>query len=231
MRLRLALPLLSLIAAAAPSACQKSVAPAASTPDSASAGEEVTPADDVTLPRVTAGSTSLLFSWVGVSGRIKASARIADVPEDRRERVAVSDLSVPPEKRRADRYAFFADLTAPNADGTYPVVVVSRFNAARGERLTVKLPPPPDGAVIVYSAEWCGFCKKAKSWLTKNAVPYVERDVEKDPGVSAELKQKLEAANLRSSGVPVIDWDGELIVGFDLRRLGKALAAREAGGD
>jgi glutaredoxin len=109
---------------------------------------------------------------------------------------------------------------------------VRRFDAARGEGLKVQLAPAPQGAVIVYSAEWCGFCKKAKHWLASKEVPFVERDVEKQPGVAEELKQKLAAAKVRGGGVPVIDWDGTIIVGFDKRRLEKLLAERgAAGGD
>jgi glutaredoxin len=76
--------------------------------------------------------------------------------------------------------------------------------------------PPADGSVVVYSAEWCGYCKKAKTWLTGRGVPFIERDVEKTAGAQAELQAKLRAANVPGGGVPVIDWGGSLVMGFDV---------------
>jgi glutaredoxin len=188
---------------------------------------ELAPAEDadVVLPEVSASKTTLLFSYLDAYGRVQATAKIADVPEGVRDRVLVTDLAQTPEQRKAHRYAFFADLTAPGGDGRYPVVAVSRFNAAKGEGLKIALPPVPEGTVIVYSAEWCGFCKKAKAWLKERDVPFVERDVEKQAGVAEELKNKLAAAKTRAGGVPVLDWDGEMIIGFDVPRMEKRLAA------
>lgn len=231
--MRVSLALVAALSLAA--ACQdaeKKVAPASEPADRAgeSAPLAETADGDAVLPTVTAAASDLLFSWLDERGRVRAGSAIDEVPEALRERVLVTDLSLSPEQRQAHRYAYFVDLTQPEADGRYPVVAVSRYDAAQGEKLKVAVPPAPDGAVIVYSAEWCGFCKKAKAWLSSNDVPFVERDVEKQPGVADELKEKLAAAKVRGGGVPVIDWDGQIIVGFDRRRLSKLLEER-AGGD
>jgi glutaredoxin len=223
----------SLLVLAVLTGCPEKRAPAAGAPPAAAGAAAAATAeapDDVTLPRVAADNANLLFSWLDGRGRMRTSAKREDIPPAARERVGVVDLSLTPEQRQAHRYAFFADLTAPDASGAFPVVVVSRYDAARGETLKVALPAVPEGTVIVYSAEWCGFCKKAKRWLAEKKVPFVERDVEKQPGASQELQDKLAAAKLRGGGVPVIDWDGTLIVGFDKRRLEKLLAERPAGG-
>ncbi|CRK58864.1 Glutaredoxin-like protein GlrX [Alloactinosynnema sp. L-07] len=34
--------------------------------------------------------------------------------------------------------------------------------------------------VLIYSADWCGDCRRAKSWLRANTVPFTEIDVEHD---------------------------------------------------
>jgi glutaredoxin len=167
-------------------------------------------------PVVRADSTSLLFSFVDAAGRMQAVPSVADVPEPVRQRVLVVDLSKTPEERQAHRYAFFADLTTVGPDGTYPVVAVSRYDAARGQGAPPPSLPPADGSVVVYSAEWCGYCKKAKAWLAGRGVPFIERDVEKTPGAQAELQEKLRAANVPGGGVPVIDWGGSLVMGFDV---------------
>lgn len=206
-------------------------APGAASAPPGAGGEAPAAAQAPPAPRVEAGRKDLLFSFVDARGEVRAVSSIDEVPVSVRERVIVTDLSLTPEQRMAHRYAWFVDLRTPRPDGTYPVTVVSRYNAAKGEGIEVGLPPVAEGAVIVYSAEWCGFCKKAKKWLGEKGVPFVERDVERQRGASRELADKLEKAGIRGGGVPVIDWGGELIMGFDVARMGALLASRPAGGD
>lgn len=198
----------------------KSTGPAASNvaqPDKAD--EKVVSADNVPVPLVKATRTDLLFSFVDARGEVRAVSDITEVPTSVRERVLVTDLSMTPAQRQAHRFAFFVDLRKAAADGSYPVTTVSRYNAARGEGLDVILPPAEKGAVIVYSAEWCGFCKKAKRWLSQKNIPFIERDVERQAGASKELSAKLAAAGIRGGGVPVIDWGGEIVMGFDVGKM------------
>lgn len=192
------------------SGCTK--ADPAAPPTSPRAGD----GDAPSAPVVRADATTLLFSFVDAAGRMQAVPSVADVPEAVRQRVLVVDLAKTPEERQAHRYAFFADLTAPGADGSYPVVAVSRYDAARGQGEAPPSLPPADGSVVVYSAEWCGYCKKAKAWLAGRGVPFVERDVEKTPGAQVELQAKLKAGNVPGGGVPVIDWGGTLVMGYDV---------------
>lgn len=72
--------------------------------------------------------------------------------------------------------------------------------------------------VIVYSAVWCGFCHAAKNYFDKLGVEYEDRDVEKDPEFMHEAIGKS-----GQMGVPVIDIDGEIIVGFDRPRIDQIL--------
>jgi glutaredoxin len=175
--------------------------------------------DDVPeAPVVRDDATHLLFSFVDAQGRVQTVPRVDAVPAPVRQRVLVIDLDKTPEQRQAHRFAFFADLTTPGPDGTYAVVAVSRYDAARKSDGPA-VAPPQEGAVVVYSATWCGFCKKAKSWLQQNGVPFVERDVEKTPGAQAELDAKLKVAGVPGGGIPVIDWAGTLVVGFDVPSL------------
>lgn len=209
------------------SACSRSDAPAEESARSgapspgangAAAKSEVQ-TGEVPVPAVRSERGDLLYSFVDARGEVRAVSSIVEVPESVRERVLVTDLSLTPEQRQAHRYAFFADLRRPGADGSFPVTTVSRYNAARGEGLDVSLPPAEKGAVIVYSAEWCGFCKKAKRWLAEKSVPFIERDVERQPGASKELSAKLASAGIRGGGVPVIDWGGQIIMGFDVGKM------------
>ncbi len=72
-----------------------------------------------------------------------------------------------------------------------------------------------DDGVYLYTTTWCGVCKRAKQWLDKKGIRYVERDVENDPGASEELAEKCQKARTRPRGVPVLDARGKILVGFD----------------
>jgi glutaredoxin len=74
--------------------------------------------------------------------------------------------------------------------------------------------------VIVYSTAWCGYCRSAKAWLTAHQVPFVEKDIEKDPEAEAELAAMKKAVGKeRQGGVPWIDTGSELLAGFDVPAL------------
>jgi hypothetical protein len=58
-------------------------------------------------------------------------------------------------------------------------------------------------------------------------VDFVEKDVEKDPGASDEMLRKAHEKGLSPRGVPVIDFRGEIMLGFDQGRV-QALIDRYA---
>ena len=65
--------------------------------------------------------------------------------------------------------------------------------------------------------------------MKANSVPFIERDVEKTPGAQAELSQKLRAAGVPGGGIPVVDWSGELVVGFDVAAFERLKQAKPLG--
>lgn len=64
-------------------------------------------------------------------------------------------------------------------------------------------------AVVLYSTEWCTYCKAARTYFTSKNVPFVERDIEKTP--QAEREYRL----LGGKGVPLITVNNHSIQGFD----------------
>ena len=74
--------------------------------------------------------------------------------------------------------------------------------------------------VTIYSADWCAFCHMAKDYLTKQGVPFEVKDVEHNMQYADESVQKS-----GQMGIPVIDIDGKIIVGFDRPRIDAALKA------
>ncbi len=79
------------------------------------------------------------------------------------------------------------------------------------------------GGVVVYRTEWCGVCKRAEAWLAEQKVPFTSRDLEAEPGATLELAAKAAAKGINPSGVPVIDVNGDLMVGFSEPVLAKKL--------
>lgn len=71
---------------------------------------------------------------------------------------------------------------------------------------------------IIYSATWCAFCHAAKQYLDKLGVAYEDRDVDSNPAYAMESVEKS-----GQRGIPVIDIDGEIIVGFDRPKIDAAL--------
>ena len=61
--------------------------------------------------------------------------------------------------------------------------------------------------------------------MRQNNVPFIERDVEKAAGAGAEVAAKLKAAGVPGGGIPVIDWGGTLVVGFQQDKLAALLGA------
>lgn len=166
--------------------------------------------------------TELVYSYSKDGRRFETATAIDQIPEEARKSVVVTDLSLSPEKRQADRYVYVADLTKARPDGTYPVSVASRYGLEAEITGTSTVAGKSNG-VVVYSASWCGVCKKAKRLLDQWGVRYVEKDVEASRSAQQELAKKAAAAGIRPSGVPVIDVGGILLQGLDEQTLRSAL--------
>lgn len=88
-------------------------------------------------------------------------------------------------------------------------------------------PRPVSASVTVYTRASCGYCVAAKKWMAAENVSFQERSLDNDARLASELDGQLGRAGKGGlSGVPVIDWGGELIVGFNRARL-SSLAARD----
>ncbi len=77
--------------------------------------------------------------------------------------------------------------------------------------------------VIIYGAEWCGACHEAAAYLRRKGIPYIEKDIEKDPQAAREMQSKLKNAGMRTGSIPVIDVRGKVMVGFNPASVDEAL--------
>lgn len=75
-----------------------------------------------------------------------------------------------------------------------------------------------DHTVMVYSAPSCSWCQIAKEHLTTSGISFEDIDVSADTARAQEM-----VAKSGQMGVPVIDIDGEIIVGFDRARIDSLL--------
>lgn len=72
--------------------------------------------------------------------------------------------------------------------------------------------------ITIYSATWCAFCHAAKDYLDRANISYTDKDVDHDPNAAMESVTKS-----GQRGIPVIDIDGDIIVGFDRPAIDEAL--------
>jgi glutaredoxin-like YruB-family protein len=74
--------------------------------------------------------------------------------------------------------------------------------------------------VTIYSASWCGFCHAAKQYLDSIGIKYQDKDVEHDAKAADEAVTKS-----GQRGIPVLDIEGDIVIGFDRPRIDAALKA------
>jgi glutaredoxin len=82
---------------------------------------------------------------------------------------------------------------------------------------------------VVYGADWCGPCKKAKAHLKKRGVVIDYRDIDRDPGSRQEMLRKLGPRGRSDAPIPVIDLAGRVLVGFSAAAIDDAIAAARRG--
>lgn len=220
-------------------ACRAPTPPAPASPVQASS-----------LPRLTIkADRKLLFTYFAAeTGAFASTTRLTEIPAPSRDCVRVVDLALRPTQRRDHELVYVADLRAARKDGSYPYLVLPRTafeqlapQRARGTASAAADPSPRAGApatpapgappagqarVVLYSTSWCPACRAARGWLTEHGVPFIERDIERDPAASAELMAKAQRQGLSPSGVPVLDVRGTLIEGFDPARVTALLGGR-----
>lgn len=72
--------------------------------------------------------------------------------------------------------------------------------------------------VIVYTTETCPWCTKVKDFLKENKVKFTEKDVGSDINAAKEMINKS-----CQQGVPVIDINGKIVIGFNEEKIKELL--------
>ncbi|HUD08283.1 MAG TPA: glutaredoxin domain-containing protein [Candidatus Saccharimonadales bacterium] len=72
--------------------------------------------------------------------------------------------------------------------------------------------------VTIYSASWCAYCYAVKEYLNKKGIKFTDKDIDIDPTAAGESVKKS-----GQRGIPVVDINGSIIVGFDRDKIDHAL--------
>lgn len=73
-------------------------------------------------------------------------------------------------------------------------------------------------AVSIYTTPSCSYCVKAKEYFQQHSINYTEHNVARDMTKADEMVKKS-----GQMGVPVIDINGRIIVGFNQAEIERAL--------
>ena len=73
-------------------------------------------------------------------------------------------------------------------------------------------------AVKIYTTPSCVYCNKAKQYFRENRIPFTEYNVANDMRRAEEMVKKS-----GQMGVPVVDVNGRIIVGFNQPEIERAL--------
>ncbi len=115
------------------------------------------------------------------------------------------------------------ETTALNAGRTWEPAQRSRPEPFELTSPTAEARAGDEPKVILYMTSWCGYCRKARKLLRELDADFVAKDIEKNRKAAAEFRRK----NGGRGGVPLIDIDGELVRGYDAKRIRKLVAELE----
>jgi len=82
------------------------------------------------------------------------------------------------------------------------------------------LSPPPDyshGKVLLYATDWCPYCEKTRVLLQQRKITYQEVNIETSAEAQAQYQR------LAGKGVPVLLIAGEVVRGYNEKRITAAL--------
>jgi glutaredoxin len=207
--LALALSFICLLGSCVLSACQSN-----------ERGEQTRASKKVTPPqliKVSDSKKNLLFLYQDERGEEQTVMMLNQIPEAARSKVQVVDLTLSPEERRSRQFIQLFDLRQSGQGGQYPGRVIKRDKLERA--LASEQALPEQKPIILYSTNWCGVCKKARRFMEEKGLAFVEKDIESDRSAARELQEKCERAKVPLGGVPIIDVGGQLMRGFDPKRL------------
>ena len=149
--------------------------------------DDVAPQSDAANPGAT---TRTYYQWIDERGAVRFAQSLDAVPVEWRERAGRIEVD-------ASSYLPQPTRSAARTRGASPAAIADEPRRALHD-------------VTVYTAPWCGWCRKTLAFLDERGVDYVNKDIEKDQEYAAELQEK---SGGRS--IPVVEIDGSMIRGYN----------------
>ncbi|MCH8084364.1 MAG: hypothetical protein IH885_09025, partial [Myxococcales bacterium] len=135
----------------------------------------------------------IYYQFIDDQGSVRFVERLDQVPPDWRDRVGYIEIDGPPP----------GSLGGASATGSTRTTAASRGARATG--------------VLLYYADWCGYCRKTSAELDRRGVSYERRNID-NPATLAELVEKTGQRN-----IPVVDVGGKILIGYDPQGLDELL--------
>ena len=116
----------------------------------------------------------------------------------------------PPASRKRSKVKVYKDSDFAPAPPDQPLPAT---RSVKGTASPSPQPPAPrnerfTGTVEMYVTDWCGYCRKAESYMKAKGIPYVAYDIEKDSAARQRHKE------LGGRGVPLIIIGSHRMSGF-----------------
>lgn len=154
--------------------------------------------------QLTAGpGDAVMYKWVDPNGVVHFSD--TPPPSDQEPETRETTIYKAPEPAPAQ-------LKRQKASPSTSRKVESKKAAVRSR------PKVGDNKVEIFTADWCGYCKKAIALLKANNIPFKQHDIEKDTGA----RKRMESLGGRG-GVPFAIINGEKIHGFSVGTYNRVL--------
>lgn len=164
-------------------------------------------AQDVVAEDEEDSGTPGFYKIVEPNGTVRFTSNLSELSVEQRSKA--ERLAMAPSRPSAARSA-----PPPRGDvkqlaaATAPQPPASRARSGSGPH-----------EVVLYTTSWCGWCKKTRSWLDGQGVEYTDKDIESDDGAADEMRELVGG----DSGVPVVVIDGEVIRGFNQKKMAQLL--------
>ena len=131
--------------------------------------------------------TRIYYQYIDERSQVVFVERLDDVPEEWRDRMGYVEMDSPP----------------PLSPGDVRKARATKYASNRPSKVG-----GGDLNVILYYADWCPYCHKARRHLERRGIPFEIRDVDV-PAAKAEL-----LAKTGQSGIPVIEINGRIMKGY-----------------
>jgi len=144
------------------------------------------------------------------TGLVASATRVEEIPEAARATVVIYHPTEP-SPPGAD---FVANL---QTDPPWEATAVQGF-AFAAPPLAAKVEAAKAAEVVLFTTEWCGYCKKARGYFESHKIPFSEYDLENDRKAEAKLGALAKEAGVpreSMSGVPIIFIGKQLLRGWD----------------